>query len=47
MGFELGVDNINEFADFDADVVTSLFVVLGTLIQKLAGLITYSLHIVY
>ncbi len=28
---ELGVDNVNEFTNFDADVVTSLFVVFGTL----------------
>jgi hypothetical protein len=35
VGFELSVDNINEFTDFEANVVTSLFVVLGTLTQRL------------
>jgi hypothetical protein len=40
VGLELSVDNINKFADFDADVVTGLFVVLGALIQKLAELTT-------
>jgi hypothetical protein len=44
VGLELSVDNINEFTDFDADVVTSLFVVLGTLIQKLAELTTSFTH---
>ena len=45
MGFELNVNNINKFTNFDADVVTCLFVVLGTLIQKLDKLMT-SLDIV-
>jgi hypothetical protein len=45
VGLELSVDNINEFTDFNADVVTCLFVVLGTLIQKLDELTT-SLDIV-
>ena len=40
MGLELSVNNINEFTDFDADVVASLFVVLGTLIQRLDELTT-------
>ncbi len=45
VGLELSVDNINEFTDFDADVVTSLFVVLGTLIQKLGELTHIARHV--
>ena len=35
VGFELSVDNINESTDFEANVVTSLLVMLGTLVQIL------------
>ena len=35
VGFELSVDNINESTDFEANVVTSLLVMLGTLVQRL------------
>lgn len=33
MFFELGMDNVKKFVDFNADVITSLLVVFRTLVN--------------